>query len=185
MDFVKTLVSKTNILFKLILDIRIFLRTLCLNLSVFIILIRRPQLIVMLLIFQAFIVTILLRLVRRVWYAYVLFLVFLGGMLVIFIYIRRLASWVKVDRQYENFLKLVGIVLVFRTVMGLNYFNKVWLRRDGFLLYKESVVNLLISGFTVILYFFIIRYLLLVLFIICGIVKLLEGPLRKFSFEGS
>lgn len=49
---------------------------------------------------------------NNVWYAYILFLVFLGGMLVVFIYIRRLASRIKVDPQYINFLKIGLIALV-------------------------------------------------------------------------
>lgn len=179
------LVSKTNIFIKLIFDMVIMMRVLGLGSTVLITLIKRPQLIVMLLVFQSFIVCMLLGVSRGIWYSYVLFLVFLGGILVVFIYIRSLASWVKVDNRYKDFIGLIVLIVVLG--IGLSMVeSKGILRGRGFNLLNEgSIVNLLSSGYIISLYFYIIRYLLLVLFIVCRIVKLIEGPLRKFSLLGS
>lgn len=171
-------------MFKLIFDIRMVLGVLCLGLSTLVIKVRSPQLMVICLIIQAFIVSILLGFLKGLWYSYVLFLVFLGGILVVFIYIRRLASWVKVDNQYYILIKLLRVILVLLFID----LKDPWLRLVSreFILFNEGRgVVVLISSYIVFLYLFIVRYLILTLFIVCRMVKLVEGPLRKFSFKHS
>nr|APU89553.1 NADH dehydrogenase subunit 6 [Porcellionides pruinosus] len=185
MNYSRILVSKTNILFKLIFDLGVVLGVLCLSVSVSVTVICSPQLMVMWLILQAFMVSIMLGFMSGVWYAYVLFLVFLGGMLVVFVYISSLAMSVKVDSKYLTFGGLLAGALILGVVLGFWSPWSVLASGDLLLASEGSGVSGLTSTYVVMLYLFVVGYLMLTLFIICSMVKLMNGPLRKFSFSCS
>lgn len=151
----------------------------CLVLSICIVLVSSPQVIVLMLVWQTFAISLLLGLMNNVWYAYILFLVFLGGMLVVFIYIRRLASRIKVDPQYINFLKTGLIALVSIFIMLWRYSG--WpLLSTNHLFYREyKIVYIFALDSVYLLYLFVVRYLLLTLWVVCVLVKISKGPIRK------
>lgn len=149
----------------------------CLRVICYIILINNPQRYIFLLIFQTFLVSLLLILVRRVWLAYVLFLVFLGGVLVIFIYIRRLASTIIVKSWFykiKNFFLFIITLILILSYLDTNFF----LFREVFT--EKRIIYSLISNWNFILYLFVINYLLIALFNIFRTLKVFKGPLRKY-----
>nr|APU89528.1 NADH dehydrogenase subunit 6 [Porcellio dilatatus dilatatus] len=172
------LVSKTSILIKLILEV-VVLSLSCLVLSICVVLMSSPQVIVVFLVIQAFMISLLSGFLNNIWYSYILFLVFLGGMLVVFIYISSLASSEKVDKKYMWILKMVFMVLLLSFVMV--YSNSSWMLMNiSHLFYTESkIIYTLVFSSAYPLYIFVVGYLLLSLWIVCMLVKMLNGPLRK------
>lgn len=153
---------------------------LCFSLSCLIILGESPQVLVLLLVVQSFFVVTYLRLVRRVWYSYVLFLVFLGGILVIFVYISRLSSNIKLENIYKDVIKVfVCSVIVIRIVVLIKVY--------AVFTYYEITTSIDITIYSLLstsrctLYIFVVVYLLLALYCVCRMVKKSKGPLRKFN----
>uniref|UniRef100_UPI00315DFF6A NADH dehydrogenase subunit 6 n=1 Tax=Tuerkayana magnum TaxID=3018951 RepID=UPI00315DFF6A len=117
------------------------------------------------------------------WFSYILFLVFLGGMLVLFIYVASLAS-------NETFIFKSSLLLFFSTMI-LSSFLCLFI--DPFLIsYSSSLPFLSLKSMTstpfiiswiyntpsMIFTMFIISYLLLMLIVVVKIVNLFKGPLR-------
>nr|YP_009926420.1 NADH dehydrogenase subunit 6 [Metacarcinus magister]QNH68763.1 NADH dehydrogenase subunit 6 [Metacarcinus magister] len=118
------------------------------------------------------------------WFSYVLFLIFLGGMLVLFIYVASLAS-------NEIFLFSLMTFLIYTSLFLSATFLIMFLDplvTSYFSLASPSSVELNLSTpqFTMWLYsktsmnftLFIISYLLLTLVVVIKIINLFKGPLR-------
>nr|YP_009535664.1 NADH dehydrogenase subunit 6 [Gecarcoidea natalis]YP_010164079.1 NADH dehydrogenase subunit 6 [Gecarcoidea lalandii]AYJ22392.1 NADH dehydrogenase subunit 6 [Gecarcoidea natalis]QRK27381.1 NADH dehydrogenase subunit 6 [Gecarcoidea lalandii] len=117
------------------------------------------------------------------WFSYILFLVFLGGMLVLFIYVASLASNEPfIFKSYLLFISFFSISISF-----------MFLLLDPFLIMNSTslptssiksltstpfiiswIYNTPSMAFTI----FIISYLLLMLIVVVKIVNLFKGPLR-------
>nr|YP_009515325.1 NADH dehydrogenase subunit 6 [Limnadia lenticularis]AXH81658.1 NADH dehydrogenase subunit 6 [Limnadia lenticularis] len=115
------------------------------------------------------------------WYSYILFLVFLGGLLVIFAYVSAFASNEKFNVSILN----SGVVLISAFFFsfdcggfkGWGYYERFfWV----FQLLKNWVGNyfytLCFGGVTL----FLVMYLLLSLLIVVRLNRMAEGPLRSF-----
>lgn len=149
-----------------------------------IILFLSPYWIVGLLILQTVVVALYLRIVKRtLWFSYILFLVFLGGILVIFTYVSRLIS----EERFEtpSFLYLsAGVALVRRFNFYFLLINFYTVRRDEL---KEGVsvlsnlVNKIFSINNLYIYTFVVIYLLLALFCVANLIKSTAGPLRLLN----
>nr|YP_009509627.1 NADH dehydrogenase subunit 6 [Cranuca inversa]AUN45044.1 NADH dehydrogenase subunit 6 [Cranuca inversa] len=117
------------------------------------------------------------------WFSYILFLIFLGGMLVLFIYVASIAS-------NEAFIPSTLYIVI--TLVSL-FFSFLFIIFDPFLISSSSslpwssfsisnsipftiswIYNIPSMNFTI----FIICYLLLMLIIVVKIVNLFKGPLR-------
>lgn len=59
--------------------------------------------------------------IRRIWYAYVLFLVLFGGILILLVYARSLAPGVKLDYRLSKYL---CIIVFSRVVVIISVFRK-------------------------------------------------------------
>nr|AQM39912.1 NADH dehydrogenase subunit 6 [Deflorita sp. ZJZ-2017] len=125
------------------------------------------------------------------WFAYILFLVFLGGMLVLFIYIASLAS----NEMFNPIMK--PLLIIFSSIMLIIILNNLLL--DSSLLYlihnnsdmqnlnnygtysNESsyLVTKLYNTPTKILTLSLVIYLLLTLIIVVKITDIFSGPLRQ------
>lgn len=127
----------------------------------------------------------MLRFFSRVWFSYILFLVFLGGILVIFIYIRSLSARVKIERIYNQLILLLVVLLI-------TYFR---VRHKGLSLFKVKpssiranefeAVERLLCGNNYLLYLFVIFYLLVALYNVCFVIRIVKGPLTKFNYKVS
>nr|YP_002808533.1 NADH dehydrogenase subunit 6 [Scylla olivacea]ACO07213.1 NADH dehydrogenase subunit 6 [Scylla olivacea]ADK72520.1 NADH dehydrogenase subunit 6 [Scylla serrata] len=118
------------------------------------------------------------------WFSYILFMIFLGGMLVLFIYVTSLASNESFSFSYSSLAFSISLILIFiplsifydpllnetltnsplssLTLNSSNVFIISWI-------YSTNLMN-----FTL----FIILYLLLTLIVVVKISNLFKGPLR-------
>lgn len=124
----------------------------------------------------------MIGLFTRIWFCYILFLVFLGGLLVMFIYVRSLIIRLKLE-YYSIFYKWgliissVGLGSLYFQREGLNYlFLEERISREMFYLVKR-----IFSEWRGVTYLYIIIYLLFRLYCICLLVKVNQGPLRALS----
>jgi len=123
------------------------------------------------------------------WFSYILFLVFLGGILVLFIYVASLASNEIFSFSTKLFFTLTVLFVIIVLIILLydplstpsnDYFNELtsWtLTKDilNLFIFKiYNITNYLLTLLAVI-------YLLLALVIVANIVSIQEGPLRPLT----
>jgi len=143
--------------------------------------------------------TIFICLIRRItiktfWFSYVLFIIFLGGILILFIYVTSLASN---EIFYLNFYISVFCILTIFMLTPLIYsFDKNFLfnyftNYDSLMLFyiknfineNSLILSKLLNFPTNIISILMIIYLFLTLIVIVKITNVFEGPLRpKSSF---
>nr|AXS65422.1 NADH dehydrogenase subunit 6 [Coleoptera sp. 17 KM-2017] len=117
------------------------------------------------------------------WYSYILFLILVGAMLILFIYMTSLASNEKIifNKKLMFFLMLIMI-----TSFLLNFtpFNSLNLNSEMINLTKNSF-NINISKYlnfpSNLIYMFMIIYLLLTLIAVVKISNFKKGPLRQLN----
>nr|YP_010946502.1 NADH dehydrogenase subunit 6 [Diploptera punctata]WGO57220.1 NADH dehydrogenase subunit 6 [Diploptera punctata] len=118
------------------------------------------------------------------WFSYILFLIFLGGMLVLFIYVTSLAS----NEMFKLSTKLMLITSIMVPMLSLLFYN------FPFPIYNQETLNLIpINNLTTLplikLYNFptnvitlmLASYLFLTLIVVVKIVNIFKGPLRHMT----
>nr|YP_010620301.1 NADH dehydrogenase subunit 6 [Thereuonema tuberculata]WAX37251.1 NADH dehydrogenase subunit 6 [Thereuonema tuberculata] len=160
----------------------LLLISLSISLSVIFTFLSHPLSILVVIISQTMILAVLVSMLNMsYWFSYILFLIFLGGMLVLFIYIASLAS-------NEIFLKtsLFKIVKIFT----IPFLASLLLLYNSKNLFSYSIVpqnidiNLIINKFYIqnyLLTLLLILYLLITLFAVVKITKFNKGPLRSMK----
>lgn len=116
----------------------------------------------------------------EVWYAYILFLVFLGGILILFVYARSLASAVKLDYTLNKYFITFFSGLIILVLIELRKIDMTLIKLESYNI-EGNVIKELVSRFRGIFYLYIVGYLLLTLYNVCWILKTFEGPLQKFT----
>nr|YP_009939845.1 NADH dehydrogenase subunit 6 [Ectophasia rotundiventris]QNV49160.1 NADH dehydrogenase subunit 6 [Ectophasia rotundiventris] len=125
---------------------------------------------------------------KSFWFSYILFLVFLGGMLVLFIYVTSLAS----NEMFSFSIKLMSIsMLIFFMMMimlimmdknFLMYYKNLEMKSmynmNSFILENSLSLNKLYNYPTNLMTILLINYLLITLIAVVKITKLFKGPLR-------
>jgi NADH-ubiquinone oxidoreductase chain 6 len=115
--------------------------------------------------------------IRTRWISYILFLIFLGGLMVLFIYITRLASNEKFELNIKSSYQLsrwLLIILIFTTLIIFYNKNRT---PENFTILKQTIILFSSPIFTIT--FLVITYLLLTLIIAVKITSKFEGPLRR------
>jgi len=122
----------------------------------------------MVLVIYSFILGTVSAIISVSWFLYLLVLVFLGGVIVLVIYIRTLAANEKFDKLSFNksffFLILIYLYLDNRFIRTKRAIN------------TNLVINLYESNYRIIMVF-LIRYLLLTILCVVKLVKFDKGPL--------
>nr|YP_010953270.1 NADH dehydrogenase subunit 6 [Archichauliodes diversus]WMQ76525.1 NADH dehydrogenase subunit 6 [Archichauliodes diversus] len=127
-------------------------------------------------------------LIKSFWFSYILFLIMLGGMLILFIYMTSLAS--NELFTFSNklmFMNLMMLMLSFMIIMYMyipynNYMNSDTTMMNLFFLNENSLeLNKLYNFPTMNLTLLLINYLFLTLIIVVKITNINFGPLRKMS----
>uniref|UniRef100_UPI0030FF28CD NADH dehydrogenase subunit 6 n=1 Tax=Coladenia agnioides TaxID=2866479 RepID=UPI0030FF28CD len=125
------------------------------------------------------------------WFSYILFLTFLGGLLVLFIYVSSIASNELFHFSYSNklILMLFFLFLIFFMffIYNFNLFNNLIFysfksnKISNYLFFLENNINLtkLYNEQTYFLMFLMIIYLLITLIIVVKITNIFYGPLRS------
>nr|QHZ87513.1 NADH dehydrogenase subunit 6 [Rhithrogena sp. XL-2019] len=122
------------------------------------------------------------------WFSYILFLVFLGGMLVLFIYVTSLAS----NEMFSISSQSMLLILVITTLLGvISLFNdpSMWFSPElseqilqPQSLWISDLSNLLIKLYSSPSYYLtllLVTYLFLTLIAVVTITQIYEGPLRS------
>nr|AUN45084.1 NADH dehydrogenase subunit 6 [Macrophthalmus darwinensis] len=121
------------------------------------------------------------------WFSYILFLVFLGGMLVLFIYVSSLAPneiFFSLD-LFIMFFIFMSIFTIIALVMDpiLSNFSHISLPLSSLDYFNSTpyTINWIYNSPSMIFTIFIVSYLLLALIIIVKIINLFKGPLRLLT----
>lgn len=172
--------SKVKILervFKLYFSIYLtFIYLILFRRAPFLLLITHPVLISYILIGYALLVRIRLSTLRIRWFIYLLVLIFLGGVIILIIYITSIAANEKFNTQKKFFL---GAGLLFIVLRGVRLLLLPSLEKTFSLERRPTFLIRLIEARSRLIYFWITFYLLLVLIRAVKIVKLEEGPLVR------
>ena len=130
-------------------------------------------------------------LIKTYWFSYILFLTFLGGLLVLFIYVSRIAS----NELFKTNYKLISLFLTLSLLiiltsifininrLKLNYSHKSEIEIINFLnifFNNDNKINLskLYNNQTFILIIILIIYLFITLVAVVKITNIYFGPLR-------
>lgn len=114
------------------------------------------------------------------WFSYILFLILVGRILILFIYITRIASNEKFSFRKNYFiLILIPIIMFFSNKINfhINSFNNEFIILTKPLYLHSSITKFLNFPSNIILLFMII-YLLLTLVVVVKITNFKNGPLR-------
>nr|ALI86969.1 NADH dehydrogenase subunit 6 [Heterometrus longimanus] len=104
------------------------------------------------------------------WYSYIMILVFLGGMLILFIYIASLAS--NELLKLKSFYWISGVVLFIIPVGD-------WIMLKG----ENSIMKIYESAPTSVITLFLASYLLFTFIGVTKLVDMEKGPLREYDYD--
>nr|QTH79131.1 NADH dehydrogenase subunit 6 [Hemathlophorus sp.] len=167
--------------------IKIFMMILFLN-SMMFLMAETPILMGLILLIQTSMISMISGLMSlNFWYSYILFMIMLGGMLILFIYVSSLSSNQKF--QFNKKLLIINLILfIMMMVMLYNSKNFSNLNNDMMKFMSTDLesnyslklsLNKLYNSPTNQLMILLINYLLLTLFIVVKITNINMGPLRK------
>nr|WMQ53399.1 NADH dehydrogenase subunit 6 [Portunus armatus] len=118
------------------------------------------------------------------WFSYILFMIFLGGMLVLFIYVTSLASnepfffsWSAFSMSIAILLALMPLVIFWDSLMG-STMTQLPLSSFSFDSSNVFIISWIYSFNLMNFTLYIILYLLLTLVVVVKITNLFKGPLR-------
>nr|QNE85761.1 NADH dehydrogenase subunit 6 [Helina impuncta] len=125
---------------------------------------------------------------KTFWFSYILFLIFMGGMLILFIYVTSLAS----NEMFSFSIKLtfVSLMIIMFMMIMLMYMNKTLLltysnleiistsNMNSYMMENSMLINKLYNYPNNFLTILLMNYLLITLIAIVKITKLYKGPLR-------
>nr|YP_448917.1 NADH dehydrogenase subunit 6 [Sclerophasma paresisense]ABB81901.1 NADH dehydrogenase subunit 6 [Sclerophasma paresisense] len=121
------------------------------------------------------------------WFSYVLFMVFIGGLLILFIYVISLAS----NEMFYSFSKmniLMTMIMMLMLTTMLLYKNDMFIIFNNYDMmsmensYKAENIDLVIKIFnqkSAMITLTMMIYLLLTLFVIVSIMDIFKGPIRQ------
>nr|YP_010578710.1 NADH dehydrogenase subunit 6 [Mandarinia regalis]UZP46674.1 NADH dehydrogenase subunit 6 [Mandarinia regalis] len=173
---------------------KMFLSSMMILITIFMFFINNPISMGLLILLQTLLICLLLgMLINSYWFSYILFLVFLGGLLVLFIYISSIASNEIMKFSINNkIMILISLLILFLTFFLKNNLN--WLNFsfnedmnnffNMFLFsYNENNINLfkLYNEQTYLLMIMMIIYLFITLIAVVKITNIFFGPLRSFN----
>nr|YP_009710469.1 NADH dehydrogenase subunit 6 [Pontia daplidice]QFZ96424.1 NADH dehydrogenase subunit 6 [Pontia daplidice] len=162
--------------------------------SLFMLFITPPLKMGLMILIQTLLLSLLLGIyINTYWFSYILFLVFLGGLLVLFIYVSSVAS-----NEMMNFSLKMKMYLLFSIIMFIlfsifkmkNYYlfnnfinNEMNNFNEYFLFFNENKISLskLYNSQTFLMIMMIIIYLFITLIAVIKITNIFFGPLRSFN----
>nr|QGI24697.1 NADH dehydrogenase subunit 6 [Spodoptera frugiperda]QHN56517.1 NADH dehydrogenase subunit 6 [Spodoptera frugiperda]QHN56556.1 NADH dehydrogenase subunit 6 [Spodoptera frugiperda]QQW48112.1 NADH dehydrogenase subunit 6 [Spodoptera frugiperda] len=162
--------------------------------SLFMLFINNPMSMGLLILMQTLLTCLLSgMMIKTYWFSYILFLTFLGGLLVLFIYVSSIASnqLFTFKFNYKKMLILILIMMFFMMMMMYNN-NMTWLNLSMnsdmnnfnnmiFFFNNENKINLskLYNNQTFLIMMMLVIYLFITLIAIVKITNIFYGPLRS------
>nr|QXG19027.1 NADH dehydrogenase subunit 6 [Drosophila affinis]QXG19040.1 NADH dehydrogenase subunit 6 [Drosophila algonquin] len=129
---------------------------------------------------------------KSFWYSYILFLIFLGGMLVLFIYVTSLASneMFNLSIKLTLFSSLILFILFILSILidksSISFFlmnnemNSIF-NLNSYFSENSLSLNKLYNFPTNLITILLMNYLLITLIVVVKITKLFKGPLRMMN----
>ena len=119
------------------------------------------------------------------WFSYILFIIFLGGILVLFIYVASLASNEFFNFSYSALLVSI-LIIIFLTLLSMvtdplitsSFKSSISLSSYNSFTSTPYIIRWIYRNTIINLTLFIILYLLLTLLVVVKITNLFKGPLR-------
>nr|YP_010946294.1 NADH dehydrogenase subunit 6 [Allacta robusta]WGO57012.1 NADH dehydrogenase subunit 6 [Allacta robusta] len=115
------------------------------------------------------------------WFSYILFLIFLGGMLVLFIYVTSITS----NKMFNMSTKLIMIIPTMSIMLTLYMYMDINNQESiNFLLLNNNTTNTLLklyNNYTNYITIMMASYLFITLITIVKITNIFKGPLRKMK----
>lgn len=131
--------------------------------------------------------------IKTYWFSYILFLTFLGGLLVLFIYVSRIASN-EIFSSFNINVKFFLFILIFILIFIQFFTNKLnWINLTNNIIDNDNFINIyffnnenkininkLYNSHNFMLIIIIVIYLFIALIAIVKITNIFFGPLRTF-----
>lgn len=114
--------------------------------------------------------------IKNRWISFVLFLIFLGGLIVLFIYITRLASNEKFSIKINDQFNIINLIVLIVILLNFNFFENRYTNINQNL-YENTII--LFNSSLIFLTLIIIRYLFLTLIVVVKVASKIEAPLRR------
>nr|YP_010419902.1 NADH dehydrogenase subunit 6 [Anopheles aquasalis] len=172
---------------------KLIIMTLCLIMSFIFMQMKHPLSMGLMLLIQTFLTCLITSIyVKTFWFSYVLFLIFLGGMLILFIYVTSLSS----NEMFSMSFSLTTISLIIFSIFTILFFIIDKSLIDQFItnmemeklsnlnnLINENILSLnkMYNFPTNLITLLLINYLFLTLLVTVKITKKFYGPLRPMN----
>nr|AWB99067.1 NADH dehydrogenase subunit 6 [Anopheles galvaoi] len=172
---------------------KLIIMTLCLIMSFIFMQMKHPLSMGLMLLIQTFLTCLITSIyVKTFWFSYVLFLIFLGGMLILFIYVTSLSS----NEMFSMSFSLTMISLIIFSIFTILFFIMDKSLIDQFItnmemeklsnmnnLINENILSLnkMYNFPTNLITLLLINYLFLTLLVTVKITKKFYGPLRPMN----
>nr|YP_010998215.1 NADH dehydrogenase subunit 6 [Vibrissina turrita]WPJ85703.1 NADH dehydrogenase subunit 6 [Vibrissina turrita] len=163
--------------------------TLMFTLNFIFLFMKHPLTMGLLLMMQTTLICLMTGLIYKTfWFSYILFLMFIGGMLVLFIYVTSLASN-EMFTLSMNLMMISSIIMLLIFMLMIIFLNKNMLQynnlemlsiitTNSFFMENSLYVNKLYNYPTNLLTILLMNYLLITLIAVVKVTKLFKGPLR-------
>nr|WBK17726.1 NADH dehydrogenase subunit 6 [Jankowskia athleta] len=156
---------------------------------------NHPLSIGLMILFQTLLMCLLSgMLIKTYWFSYILFLTFLGGLLVLFIYVSSIASNEMFNLSFN--MKIMMLILMMLIIMSQIYFfmfeNLNWMNLSNNMTENENMLNMsffnnenkinlnkLYNNHTYLMMMMLVIYLFISLVAIVKITNIFYGPLRS------
>nr|YP_010329977.1 NADH dehydrogenase subunit 6 [Thyas honesta]UNP54502.1 NADH dehydrogenase subunit 6 [Thyas honesta]UNP54888.1 NADH dehydrogenase subunit 6 [Thyas honesta] len=172
---------------------KMMLSFLIMIISLFMLLLNNPLSMGLMILFQTLLICLLLgMLIKTYWFSYILFLTFLGGLLVLFIYVSSIASneLFKPSFNTKLFFSMIFSLLIITQIIFMN--NLYWMNfsfnsdMNNFIsmslfVNNDNKINLnkLYNNQTFMIMLMLIIYLFITLIAVVKITNIFYGPLRS------
>nr|YP_009627152.1 NADH dehydrogenase subunit 6 [Artemia sinica]QCC61943.1 NADH dehydrogenase subunit 6 [Artemia sinica] len=151
--------------------------SLIISISLFMLLLNHPLAFTLSLFLQTLLICVLLKKIS-LWISLILFLIFLGGILVMFIYVSSLSANEKFSIELTSLLWAVPTIVVSMVIL-----NKTSTTMNTPLVYQCTtdymVINFNISYISLLTYSFVVVYLFLALLLVIDFLNSNSKPLRS------
>lgn len=170
---------KFKFFYKLFTDIKVNIIKIIIMIISILPAIKTPISIGIILIFNTIIITILInKIIITSWLAIITFLIIIGGLLILFIYIRRLAS----NEKFKINIKIIILLLIIFAFID-EFLQERQINETQNIIRIEITEHLSIGKLynkkSISITLIIVMYLLLTIIVVTKIVKHYEGPLRS------
>nr|YP_009162802.1 NADH dehydrogenase subunit 6 [Operophtera brumata]AJW60231.1 NADH dehydrogenase subunit 6 [Operophtera brumata] len=173
---------------------KIFISTMMILISMFMMFLSHPLSMGLMILTQTLLMCLLSgMLIKTYWFSYILFLTFLGGLLVLFIYVSSIASNEMFSMINNNMKMFFIFTFMFFIMMQFMYFNNLnWMNLsnnladnnnffDMYFFNNENKINInkLYNSHNFMLMMMMVIYLFITLIAVVKITNIFYGPLRS------